>query len=166
MTSSCDPDFSAKAVYHLHSCPVRAWLFIHGLLTVDRHNPYIRSGDQRHSRMTLGKRALPLGSFGKVDFSTGHQTELFLHDITRSECIDPAKARQLNYYLHAAHELYGIEAKGIIHMAKNRTHTISYNREHALDDIRQLDGLVNSPIPTISQLPICKGCTNGDWCFS
>ncbi len=165
MTNSSEVPFSGKAVYHLHSCQVRAWLFVRGLLVVSRHNPYIRSGDQRHSRIQDAKRALPLSDYGVVDYSSGHQTELLLHEVTRSETPDPAKIRQLNYYLHAAHELYGIQAKGILHMADKKKLDIEYDRQAALEDIERLAVLAAGSMPAVVRKPICTGCTNRDWCF-
>jgi len=167
MMDSFDCAFSGKAVYHLHSCRLRAWLFVHRMLAVDRHDPYIQSGDQRHVRLTEGKRALPLLDYGKVDYSTGHQSLLIIHDVTRSETPDPPKLFQLNYYLHAAMEIYGIQGKGLLHTSDGKTHEVVYDKEQALDDIRELKELEGSSIPPQPvRIPLCKGCTNFEWCFS
>jgi len=165
--SSEEHIYSGKAVYHLHSCKVRAWLFIRHLLQVNLRDPYIQSGDQHDARLTEGKRALPLQEYGKVDYSTGHQSELIIHDVTRSLTPDPAKLRQINYYLYAVHKLYGIPAKGALHTSDGRVHYIDLNIDDVTTDLLELDWLAaSSKPPEPIRIPICKGCTNYDWCFS
>lgn len=159
--------YSGKAVYHLHSCKVRAWLFIRHILQVDLRDPYIRSGDQRDSRLTEGKRALPLQEYGKVDYSTGHQSELTIHDVTRSATPDPAKIRQINYYLYAVQKIYGIPARGALHTSDGKVHYIDLSIDDATVDLMELDALAtSSKPPSPVRIPICKGCTNYGWCFS
>lgn len=167
MTNSSDYVFSGKAIYHLQSCPLRAWLYIRHMLQVDCHNPYIRTGEQRDTRLTEGKRCLPLMDYGKVDFSTGHQSTLVIHDVTRSEAPDPPKLHQLNYYLYAVKELYGCDAEGALHTSDGKVHRIELDVEEAEKDIKALEALTQSSIPpTPVLIPKCKGCTNFYWCFS
>jgi CRISPR/Cas system-associated exonuclease Cas4 (RecB family) len=107
-----------------------------------------------------------LANFGKVDFSTGHQTKMVVHEVTRAGEPDTAKLRQLNYYLHAVKELYGLDAEGILHLADRKTHAVSYDREAAIQDLEELRKLADEPPPPAQRLPICRGCTNYNWCFA
>jgi CRISPR/Cas system-associated exonuclease Cas4 (RecB family) len=136
------------------------------MLTVDRHNPYIAGGNQRHRRLTYGKSMLPLDDYGKADYTTGHQSVLVVHDVTRSASPDPAKIAQINLYLHAVHEIYGLVGKGILHTSDGSTTEVSYDRDAAMTDLKDLEMLLNSPAPAPMRIPICSGCTNYNWCFS
>jgi len=156
---------TGKAIFHLHSCPTRAWLFIHGQLVVLESHEFIRSGLELDEQRFSKRRSLDLAPFGKCDWVTGTQTNPIIHEGSRSKYHNDPKRAQLRHYLWAAKKLYGIDATGILHLRKGRTEEVLPDHKAVEHDHEMLRILMNSPMPAPKRIPICKGCTNQDWCW-
>ena len=74
VTGSTESIYTGKAVFYLYSCPVLAWLYLHGHLVVDPAQEYIRSGKDLDESRFSNKRSLDLTPYGKCDWVTGTQT--------------------------------------------------------------------------------------------
>ena len=165
MTSSSKSVITGKAIFHLYSCPVRAWLFLNGCLIVDIWNQYIKSGTKLDNDRWKDKRALDLSPYGKCDWITGTTTKPIIHEGSRAKIHTEAKRAQLRHYLWAAKERYGIEARGQLHLAKGRTEWVELDKTATLEDHEKLHSLCTGPMPKPKWRSICKGCTNMDWCW-
>jgi CRISPR/Cas system-associated exonuclease Cas4 (RecB family) len=165
---SLDSEFTPTglAVFYLHSCPVLAWLWVHGQLVVPQQNTYIRSGRRTDERKFSNKRSLDLMPYGKADWVTGTQTNPVIHEGTRSDRHGDPKRAQLRHYLWAAEQLYGIQPTGKLHLAREDVETVAPDNEAVEEDHEQLRALLDEPMPEPERIPICDGCTNKDWCWS
>jgi len=152
-------------VFYLHSCPVLAWLWVHGHLVIPQQDEYIKSGRDLDKRRFSNKRSLDLSPYGKADWVTGTQTSPVIHEGSRSKYHNEPKRAQLRHYLWAAKKLYNIDAVGELHLKKGRVERVLPDHNAVERDHEQLLQLVNSPMPVPKKIPICKGCTNKDWCW-
>lgn len=156
---------TGKSVFHLHSCPTRAWLFMRGALVVPLTDDYIRSGDRLDKDRWADRRRLDLDPYGKVDWVTGTQTSPVIHEGSRSERHEEPKRAQLRHYLWAARKLYGIEPTGLLHLAGGRTEQVLADDARVEADHAELRRLAVGPMPPPHRIPICHGCTNAGWCW-
>lgn len=156
---------NGKAVLYLHSCPVLAWLYLHGHLVVDPWQQYIRSGKELDRDRFSNKRSLDLSPYGKCDWVTGTQTEPMIHEGSRSKYHGEPKRAQLRHYLWAARQLYGLTATGELHLIDGRTEYIAPDDGLVERDHKRLQEIMNEKIPEPIHIPICKGCSNRDWCW-
>lgn len=163
--SSSEVVLSGKAVFYLQSCPVLTWLYLHGQLVVNPQQEYIRSGRALDAERFSNKRSLDLSPYGKCDWVTGTQTNPVIHEGSRSKHHSEPKRAQLRHYLWAAKRLYGIHATGLLHLRQGRTEEVLPDDEAVERDHERLRGLVDEPMPKPVKIPICKGCTNRDWCW-
>lgn len=153
-------------VFYLHSCPVLAWLWVHGQLVIPQQDKFIVSGRKLDKRRFSNKRSIDLRPYGKCDWVTGTQTNPIIHEGSRSKHHNEPKRAQLRHYLWAAKQLYGIDATGVLHLKKGHIENVEPDHESVEQDHQQLRELMNSPMPEPRRIPICKGCTNKDWCWS
>ena len=160
-----DCRLTGKALFYLYSCPTLAWLHLHGQLVVNPHQVYIRSGHELDTQRFSNKRSLDLSPYGKADWVTGTRTNPIIHEGSRSKQHNEPKRAQLRHYLWAAKRLYGLEAMGELHLRKGRVERILPDYDAVERNHEQLRALFNSPMPTPKRIPICKGCTNRDWCW-
>lgn len=165
MTKSFDLIPTGKAAFYLHSCPVLTWLYLHGQLVVDPNQVYIRSGKALDAQRFSNKRSLDLMPYGKADWVTGAQTSPVIHEGSRARYHTEPKRAQLRHYLWAAKKLYDIDATGELHLKKGRVERIEPDHEAVEHDHERLRELMNEPMPEPKRIPICKGCTNRDWCW-
>lgn len=166
MIQSSDPSpLTGKSLFHLHSCPTRAWLFMRGALVVPRTDEYIRSGDRLDAERWADRRSLDLGPYGKADWVTGAQTSPVIHEGSRSARHEEPKRAQLRHYIWAAKQLYDIEATGLLHLAEGRTEHVAPDQAAVEQDHEALRALASGPMPPPKRIPICRGCTNKDWCW-
>ena len=156
---------TGKAIFHLHSCPTRAWLFIYGLLVVPESHEYIRSGRDLDKQRFSNKRSIDLTPYGKADWVTGTQTNAVIHEGSRSKHHTEPKRAQLRHYLWAAKKLYGLDATGELHLQKGSVERVLPDHEAVERDHERLRVLMDAPMPVPKRIPICKGCTNRDWCW-
>lgn len=156
---------TGKAVFHLHSCPTRAWLFMRGALVVPRRDDYIRSGERLDEERWAGRRTLDLSPYGKADWITGTQTQPVIHEGSRARRHEEPKRAQLRHYLWAAEQLYQVNAKGVLHLAAGRTEEVQPDAAAVERDHAALRMLQASAMPPPRRIPICRGCTNKDWCW-
>lgn len=153
------------AVFYLHSCPVLAWLWIHGQLVIPQQDKYIRSGRKTDEQQFSNKRSLDLMPYGKADWVTGTQTEPVIHEGTRSKQHTDPKRAQLRHYLWAARELYDIDARGKLHLKRGDVEKVEPDHESVEEDHERLRRMLDEPMPEPERIPICTGCTNRDWCW-
>lgn len=166
MTVSSDaPAITGKAVFHLHSCPTRAWLFMRGILVVPRSDDFIRSGERLDAERWEERRRIDLGPFGKADWVTGTQTHPVIHEGSRSARHEEPKRAQLRHYLWAADRLYGLPAEGTLHLAKGSVERVLPDHARVEEDHARLRALAAGPMPPPRRIAICKGCTNKEWCW-
>jgi len=152
-------------VFYLHSCPVLSWLWIRGQLVIPQDNKYIKSGKALDKRRWAHKRSIDLSPYGKADWVTGTQTNPIIHEGSRSKHHSEPKRAQLRHYLWAAKKLYDIDATGELHLRKGPVERIEPDHEAVESDHQRLLKLMGSPMPEPKRIPICKGCTNKDWCW-
>ncbi len=156
---------TGKAIFHLHSCPMRVWLFVHGQLIVPRSDAYIRSGETLDAQRFSNKRSIDLSPYGKADWVTGTQTSPIIHEGSRSKQHSEPKRAQLRHYLWAAKQLYNIDAVGELHLQKGNVERVEPDHGAVERDHARLMEIMNGPMPRPQKIPICKGCTNKDWCW-
>jgi len=164
--NSCNFIPTGKAVFYLHSCPVLAWLYLHGQLVVDQHQEYISSGRELDEQRWADKRTLDLMPYGAADWVTGTQTSPIIHEGSRSSFHNNPKRAQLRHYLWAAKRLYNINAVGNLHLRKGNVERVLPDEESVERDHERLREMIDSPPPTPVRIPICKGCSNRDWCWA
>ena len=156
---------TGKAVFYLHSCPVLAWLYLHGQLVVDPRQEYNRSGKELDKERWSQKRSLDLSPYGKADWVTGTQTDPVIHEGSRSRHHSEPKRAQLRHYLWAARQLYGIRATGELHLRVGPVESIEPDNVAVEQDHSRLHELMGEPMPEPQRRPICRGCSNKDWCW-
>jgi len=152
-------------IFYLHSCPTLAWLWIHGQLVIPQDDEFIKSGRNLDDQRFSSKRSLDLSPYGRCDWVTGAQTNPVIHEGSRSKHHNDPKRAQLRHYLWAAKKLYGLDATGLLHLRKGRTEEVLPNHETVERDHERLQTLMEASMPAPRRLPICKGCTNRDWCW-
>lgn len=153
------------SVFYLNSCPLLAWLWIHGQLVVPQQDKFIRSGRKLDERKFSNRRSLDLMPYGKADWVTGTQTEPVIHEGSRSKRHTDPKRAQLRHYLWAAKQLYDIDASGKLHLRKGRVERVEPDHEAVEADHARLREMLDEQMPEPERIPICKGCTNKDWCW-
>ncbi len=156
---------TGKAAFYLHSCPVLTWLYLHGQLVVDPNQVYIRSGKTLDAQRFSNKRSIDLSPYGRCDWITGAQTNPVIHEGSRGKRHNEPKRAQLRHYLWAAKELYGIDAMGELHLKKGNIERVEPDHEAVERDHQRLMEIMEGAMPEPKKIPICKGCTNKDWCW-
>ena len=111
------------------------------------------------------KRSIDLSPYGKADWVTGTQTSPIIHEGSRSKQHSEPKRAQLRHYLWAAKQLYNIDATGELHLQKGNVERVEPDHSAVERDHARLTEIMNGPMPRPQKIPICKGCTNKDWCW-
>ena len=156
---------SGKAAFYLHSCPVLTWLYLHGQLVVSPSHIYIQSGKELDAQRFSNKRSIDLTPYGKADWVTGTQTAPVIHEGSRGKRHNEPKRAQLRHYLWAAKQLYNIDAVGELHLKQGNVERVEPDHAAVERDHARLLEIMNGPMPEPKKIPICKGCTNRDWCW-
>lgn len=136
-----------------------------GILVVPRSDEYIRSGERLDAERWEERRRIDLAPYGKADWVTGTQTTPVIHEGSRSARHEEPKRAQLRHYLWAAHQLYGLQAEGRLHLAKGGTEVVRPDDARVEADHARLRALAAGPMPPPRKIPICRGCTNKEWCW-
>lgn len=167
MTPSSDlfAPITGKSVAWVRACPVQCWLGQRGLLQVPPDDPFIRSGSKYHEERYGERRSLDLTPFGKADWTTGERSALVIHEACRSMRHADPKIGQLQHYLWAAKQLYGVEARGVLHQPKGSVIGVAFDEEATRRDHALIREIEDGPCPVPVRIPICKGCTNRYWCW-
>jgi len=152
-------------LFYLHSCPVLSWLWTHGQLVIPQDNKFIRSGRELDKKRWEHKRSIDLTPYGKADWVTGTQTNPVIHEGSRARYHNEPKRAQLRHYLWAAKQLYNIDAVGELHLKKGNVEQVEPDHEAVEQDHLRLSEIIESPMPEPKRIPICRGCSNKDWCW-
>jgi len=152
-------------VLFVNSCPVLAWLWTHGQLVIPQDNKFIRSGRELDEQRFSNKRSIDLSPYGKADWVTGTQTSPVIHEGSRGKRHNEPKRAQLRHYLWAAKQLYNIDAVGELHLKQGNVERVEPDHERVEKDHARLLAIMNGPMPEPKKIPICKGCSNKDWCW-
>lgn len=124
-----------------------------------------RSGPFMDEDRSSNKRTLDLSPYGKCDWVTGTQTNPVIREGSRSKWHSEPKRAQLRHYLWAAKQLYGLDATGELHLRKGNVERVEPDHAAVERDHARLRALLAEPMPQPKRIPICKGCTNRDWCW-
>ncbi|MBU4071768.1 MAG: CRISPR-associated protein Cas4 [Candidatus Thermoplasmatota archaeon] len=156
---------TGKAAFYLHSCPVLTWLYLHGQLVVASSHIFIKSGKELDTQRFSNKRSIDLTPYGKADWVTGTQTTPIIHEGSRGKRHNEPKRAQLRHYLWAAKQLYNIDAVGELHLKQGNVERVEPDHDSVERDHARLLEIMKGSMPQPQKIPICKGCTNKDWCW-
>ncbi len=155
---------------YYHVCHRKLWLYASGI-TMEHTSDAVYEGkligENTYSRRSTRYTELDLG-IAKIDFYDVHNR--VVHEIKKSDKMEPAHIAQVKYYLFLLHQ-QGIEgASGLLEYPRLRKTTyITLASEDILEIQRQLVAseqiMQASKCPEKIKLGICRSCSYFDFCW-
>lgn len=158
-------------IAYLHTCHRKLWLFANGIQM--EHSSDLVAEGKLIGETTYPERAvkyteLEVGSI-KIDYYDAKNR--VIHEIKKSNKMEPAHKAQLKYYLYMLEQIGITDATGILEYPKLRkSNTIRLSDEDRSDIkrwIMECESIIEqSDCPPLEKKTICRKCSYFEFCYS
>ena len=162
-----DKDITGLMVYYYEVCKRKLWYFTNDIQLEENNSNVILGKLLEENTYTRDEKKINIDGVINIDFI---RSKKILHEIKKSNSIEPASILQIQYYL------YYLEKKGLVGLKSildypllkqtvevNLSDSDRENLENIIIGIKEILGKESPPI--LEKNNICKKCAYFDLCF-
>lgn len=162
-----DKDITGMMVYYYEVCKRKLWYFVNEI-QLERNNSNVILGKLlEENTYTRDEKKINIDGVINIDFI---RSKKVLHEIKKSNSIEPASLLQVQYYLYYLEKKGLIGLKGILDypllkqtVEVNLTDEDRENLDNIIIGIKEI--LRKESPPALEKKGICKKCAYFDLCF-
>lgn len=162
-----DKDITGLMVYYYEVCKRKLWYFVNEI-QLERNNSNVILGKLlEENTYTRDEKKINIDGVINIDFI---RSKKVLHEIKKSNSIEPASLLQVQYYLYYLEKKGLIGLKGILDypllkqtVEVNLTDENRENLDNIIIGIKEI--LRKESPPALEKKGICKKCAYFDLCF-
>lgn len=162
-----DKDITGLMVYYYEVCKRKLWYFVNEIQLEENNSNVILGKLLEENTYTRDEKKINIDGIINIDFI---RSKKILHEIKKSNSIEPASLLQVQYYLYYLEKKGLIGLKGILDypllkqtVEVNLTDKDRENLDNIIIGIKEI--LRKESPPTLEKISICKKCAYFDLCF-
>jgi CRISPR-associated protein Cas4 len=162
-----DKDITGLMVYYYEVCKRKLWYFTNDIQLEENNSNVILGKLLEENTYTRDEKKINIGGVINIDFI---RSKKILHEIKKSNSIEPASILQIQYYLYYLEKKGLIGLKGVLDypllkqtVEVNLSDSDRENLENIIIGIKEILGKESPPI--LEKKNICKKCAYFDLCF-
>ena len=162
-----DKDITGLMVYYYEVCKRKLWYFVNEIQLEKNNSNVILGKLLEENTYTRDEKKINIDGVINIDFI---RSKKVLHEIKKSNSIEPASLLQVQYYLYYLEKKGLIGLKGILDypllkqtVEVNLTDEDRENLDNIIIGIKEI--LRKESPPAIEKKGICKKCAYFDLCF-
>ena len=162
-----DKDITGLMVYYYEVCKRKLWYFVNEIQLEENNSNVILGKLLEENTYTRDEKKINIDRIINIDFI---RSKKILHEIKKSNSIEPASLLQVQYYLYYLEKKGLIGLKGILDypllkqtVEVNLTDKDRENLDNIIIGIKEI--LRKESPPTLEKKGICKKCAYFDLCF-
>ena len=162
-----DKDITGLMVYYYEVCKRKLWYFVNEIQLEENNSNVILGKLLEENTYTRDEKKINIDGVINIDFICSKK---ILHEIKKSNSIEPASLLQVQYYLYYLEKKGLIGLKGILDypllkqtVEVNLTDKDRENLDNIIIGIKEI--LRKESPPTLEKKGICKKCAYFDLCF-
>ena len=162
-----DKDITGLMVYYYEVCKRKLWYFVNEIQLEENNSNVILGKLLEENTYTRDEKKINIDGVINIDFI---RSKKILHEIKKSNSIEPASLLQVQYYLYYLEKKGLVGLKGILDypllkqtVEVNLTDGDRENLDNIIIGIKEILGK-ESP-PALEKNGICKKCAYFDLCF-
>ena len=162
-----DKDVTGLMVYYYEVCKRKLWYFSNDIQLEENNSNVILGKLLEENSYTRDEKKINIDGVINIDFI---RSKKILHEIKKSNSIEPASILQVQYYLYYLEKKGLVGLKGILDypllkqtVEVNLTDSDRENLENIIIGIKEI--LRKESPPTLEKKNICKKCAYFDLCF-
>ena len=162
-----DKDITGLMVYYYEVCKRKLWYFVNEIQLEENNSNVILGKLLEENSYTRDEKKINIDGVINIDFI---RSKKILHEIKKSNSIEPASLLQVQYYLYYLEKKGLIGLKGILDypllkqtVEVNLTNKDRENLDNIIIGIKEI--LRKESPPILEKKGICKKCAYFDLCF-
>jgi CRISPR-associated protein Cas4 len=162
-----DKDITGLMVYYYEVCKRKLWYFTNDIQLEENNSNVILGKLLEENSYTRDEKKINIDGVINIDFI---HSKKILHEIKKSNSIEPASILQVQYYLYYLEKKGLVGLKGILDypllkqtVEVNLADSDRENLENIIIGIKEILGKESPPI--LEKKNICKKCAYFDLCF-
>ena len=162
-----DKDITGLMVYYYEVCKRKLWYFVNEIQLEKNNSNVILGKLLEENTYTRDEKKINIDGVINIDFI---RSKKILHEIKKSNSIEPASLLQVQYYLYYLEKKGLIGLKGILDypllkqtVEVNLTDEDRENLDNIIIGIKEI--LRKESPPALEKKGICKKCAYFDLCF-
>ena len=162
-----DKDITGLMVYYYEVCKRKLWYFTNDIQLEENNSNVILGKLLEENTYTRDEKKINIDGVINIDFI---RSKKILHEIKKSNSIEPASVLQIQYYLYYLEKKGLVGLKGILDypllkqtVEVNLADSDRENLENIIIGIKEILGKESPPI--LEKKNICKKCAYFDLCF-
>jgi len=162
-----DKDITGLMVYYYEVCKRKLWYFVNEIQLEENNSNVILGKLLEENTYTRDEKKINIDGVINIDFI---RSKKILHEIKKSNSIEPASLLQVQYYLYYLEKKGLIGLKGILDypllkqtVEVNLTDKDRENLDNIIIGIKEI--LRKGSPPALEKNGICKKCAYFDLCF-
>ena len=162
-----DKDITGLMVYYYEVCKRKLWYFVNEIQLEENNSNVILGKLLEENTYTRDEKKINIDGVINIDFI---RSKKVLHEIKKSNSIEPASLLQVQYYLYYLEKKGLIGLKGILDypllkktVEVNLTDKDRENLDNIIIGIKEI--LRKESPPALEKKGICKKCAYFDLCF-
>ncbi|WP_338935440.1 CRISPR-associated protein Cas4 [Fusobacterium polymorphum] len=162
-----DKDITGLMVYYYEVCKRKLWYFVNEIQLEENNSNVILGKLLEENTYTRDEKKINIDGIINIDFI---RSKKILHEIKKSNSIEPASLLQVQYYLYYLEKKGLIGLKGILDypllkqtVEVNLTDEDRENLDNIIIGIKEI--LRKGSPPALEKNGICKKCAYFDLCF-
>ena len=162
-----DKDITGLMVYYYEVCKRKLWYFVNEIQLEENNSNVILGKLLEENTYTRDEKKINIDGVINIDFICSKK---ILHEIKKSNSIEPASLLQVQYYLYYLEKKGLIGLKGILDypllkqtVEVNLTDKDRDNLDNIIIGIKEI--LRKESPPALEKNGICKKCAYFDLCF-
>ncbi|EFE87456.1 CRISPR-associated protein Cas4 [Fusobacterium pseudoperiodonticum] len=162
-----DKDITGLMVYYYEVCKRKLWYFTNDIQLEENNSNVILGKLLEENSYTRDEKKINIDGVINIDFI---RSKKILHEIKKSNSIEPASILQVQYYLYYLEKKGLVGLKGILDypllkqtVEVNLADSDRENLENIIIGIKEILGKESPPI--LEKKNICKKCAYFDLCF-
>lgn len=162
-----DKDITGLMVYYYEVCKRKLWYFTNDIQLEENNSNVILGKLLEENTYTRDEKKINIDGVINIDFI---RSKKILHEIKKSNSIEPASILQIQYYLYYLEKKGLIGLKGVLDypllkqtVEVNLSDSNRENLENIIIGIKEILGKESPPI--LEKKNICKKCAYFDLCF-
>ena len=162
-----DKDITGLMVYYYEVCKRKLWYFTNDIQLEENNSNVILGKLLEENSYTRDEKKINIDGVINIDFI---RSKKILHEIKKSNSIEPASILQVQYYLYYLEKKGLIGLKGVLDypllrqtVEVNLSDSDRENLKNIIIGIKEILGKESPPI--LEKKNICKKCAYFDLCF-